>query len=198
MDVAPVRKRSRREQIVSAARTLFAASGVDGTSLAELADAVGVSKAALFQYFSTKEEIYAAVVDEVLAAVTGDRFAALRTEGDFDERLVRFADAAVLTFYAHPDARRLVARALLESPPRGPSSRIHAAFAALIFEFRALVMCGIAEGVLAPETHVGQACLSALAIHFVDWAPGVRTATSRATAIREQTRQILGVRSGGV
>jgi AcrR family transcriptional regulator len=54
-------------RILAAALDLFAAHGVSGTSLQMIADAVGVTKAAVYHQFKTKEEIVIAVTDMELA-----------------------------------------------------------------------------------------------------------------------------------
>lgn len=61
----PVRRASRgaRERVLDAALELFAEHGVSGTSLQMIADRIGVTKAAVYHQFHTKEEI----VLEVLA-----------------------------------------------------------------------------------------------------------------------------------
>jgi AcrR family transcriptional regulator len=51
-----------KTRIVDAALELFAISGVNGTSLQMIADAVGVTKAAVYHQFRTKEEIVVAAV----------------------------------------------------------------------------------------------------------------------------------------
>jgi AcrR family transcriptional regulator len=53
-------------RIVTAAVDLFARYGVSGTSLQMIADAVGVSKAAVYHQFKTKEEIVVAVMEDDL------------------------------------------------------------------------------------------------------------------------------------
>lgn len=50
-------------RIVEAALALFAEHGVSGTSLQMMADAIGVSKAAVWHHFKTKEEIVLAVAE---------------------------------------------------------------------------------------------------------------------------------------
>lgn len=51
-----------QERIVAAARTLFEEHGVNGTSLQMIADALGVTKAAVYHKFRTKDEIVLATV----------------------------------------------------------------------------------------------------------------------------------------
>jgi AcrR family transcriptional regulator len=54
-------------RIIDAALALFAKHGVSGTSLQMIADAIGVSKAAVYQQYNTKDEIILAVAQVVLA-----------------------------------------------------------------------------------------------------------------------------------
>ncbi|HWS45775.1 MAG TPA: TetR family transcriptional regulator, partial [Acidimicrobiia bacterium] len=54
-------------RIVDAALDLFAEHGVGGTSLQMIADAIGVTKAAVYHQFKTKDEIVLAVAEAELA-----------------------------------------------------------------------------------------------------------------------------------
>jgi AcrR family transcriptional regulator len=54
---------------IKAALQLFADFGVNGTSLQMIADAVGVTKAAIYHQFKTKDEIVIAVADHELVAL---------------------------------------------------------------------------------------------------------------------------------
>lgn len=53
---------TRSEQIVAAARELFAASGYDGTSIAAIARCVGVADGAIYRHFESKRDILHAVI----------------------------------------------------------------------------------------------------------------------------------------
>jgi AcrR family transcriptional regulator len=61
-------------RIIEAALALFAEHGISGTSLQMIADAIGVTKAAVYHQYNTKDEIVLAVAESVLtrlkAAVT--------------------------------------------------------------------------------------------------------------------------------
>jgi AcrR family transcriptional regulator len=54
-------------RIINAALDLFGEHGVSGTSLRMIADAVGVTKAAVYRQFKTKDEIIIAVTEMQLA-----------------------------------------------------------------------------------------------------------------------------------
>ncbi len=55
--MAEARQEVSRREIVAAATKLFAEQGVRATSLATIAEAVGVTKAALYHYFASKQEL---------------------------------------------------------------------------------------------------------------------------------------------
>ncbi len=57
---------SRRPEILDAARRAFAARGYEGTSISELAQELGVSKAAISYHFSAKESLLHEVADPFL------------------------------------------------------------------------------------------------------------------------------------
>jgi AcrR family transcriptional regulator len=54
-------------RIIDAALVLFAEHGIGGTSLQMIADAVGVTKAAVYHQYNTKDEIIVAVAGIVIA-----------------------------------------------------------------------------------------------------------------------------------
>ena len=56
-------------RIIEATLGLFAEHGVSGTSLQMIADAIGVSKAAVYQQYNTKDEIILAVAEVVVAGM---------------------------------------------------------------------------------------------------------------------------------
>jgi len=53
----------RRQQIVSVAADLFSRKGFSGTTTKEIADGAGVSEAIIFRHFSTKRDLYHAIID---------------------------------------------------------------------------------------------------------------------------------------
>lgn len=61
------RKADRPEEIVRAALSVFAAKGFAAARLDEIAAKAGVSKGALYLYFTTKEDLFRAVVEQSLA-----------------------------------------------------------------------------------------------------------------------------------
>jgi AcrR family transcriptional regulator len=67
----PARRASRgaRERVLEAALALFGEHGVSGTSLQMIADRTGVTKAAVYHQFPTKDEIVLGVLAPALASL---------------------------------------------------------------------------------------------------------------------------------
>ena len=67
----PARRASRgaRERVIEAALDLFGEHGVSGTSLQMIADRIGVTKAAVYHQFHTKDEIVLAVLAPALESL---------------------------------------------------------------------------------------------------------------------------------
>ena len=63
-----VRRQSRRDTILAVATTSFLEQGYAGTTMSGIAAALGGSKGTLWSYFSSKEDLFAAVIDHVTTA----------------------------------------------------------------------------------------------------------------------------------
>jgi AcrR family transcriptional regulator len=63
------RRTNTREQIRTVALEMFADRGYDGTSLREIAEQLGVTKAAVYYHFKTKEDILVSLLEDFLSQV---------------------------------------------------------------------------------------------------------------------------------
>ncbi len=64
-----VPRSAAQSRIINAALDLFAEHGVNGTSLQMIADAIGVTKAAIYHQFKTKDEIVFAAIEVEMVKV---------------------------------------------------------------------------------------------------------------------------------
>jgi AcrR family transcriptional regulator len=62
---------ARRSQIIAVAREHFFEHGFDGTVMSAIAAKLGGSKGTLWNYFPSKEALFAAVVEDTAAAIRG-------------------------------------------------------------------------------------------------------------------------------
>ncbi|GIF98281.1 TetR family transcriptional regulator [Catellatospora citrea] len=67
--VPPRRRRAGREQLLAAALRLFLRDGIQATSLQDIANASGVTKAGLYYHYKTKDEIVLDVLKPLLDAL---------------------------------------------------------------------------------------------------------------------------------
>ena len=65
---------NRRKQILETAVHLFSTHGFRGTTTRKIAEAAGVSEAMVFRHFSTKEDLYGAILEEKACEEGSHRF----------------------------------------------------------------------------------------------------------------------------
>ena len=104
-----------RGEILTHATRLFAEQGYDGTSVQEIADAVGIRKPSLLYHFKSKDELRDNVLAEMLAhwnAVLPGLLLKASTEERFDATM----EALTEFFIQDPDRARLFLRETLDRP----------------------------------------------------------------------------------
>ncbi|MGO4680352.1 TetR/AcrR family transcriptional regulator [Microbacterium sp. 2MCAF23] len=98
-EAAPRARRGRpgydRAQVLEIAVRLFNEQGYDATSVSSLATALGLSKAALYHHFTSKEQILEIALDDALGGLESVLDGALADEGTAATRLVTVIAGAV-------------------------------------------------------------------------------------------------------
>lgn len=59
-------KRSKRKQIVQAAKSVFLQYGYSGASMAQVADTAGVIKATIYSHFKDKKQLFKAIIEDIV------------------------------------------------------------------------------------------------------------------------------------
>jgi TetR/AcrR family transcriptional regulator len=103
-----------RDKILDAAEDLFARRGFAGIGMREVAEVAGLGKSSLFHHFTSKAELYAAVVGRILDLFDQRLTAALAAGGNPLARFDRWVDALIDTLAEHRTASRLLLRSLFE------------------------------------------------------------------------------------
>lgn len=139
-----------RQEILTTARALFIEQGYRGLSMSALARAVGVSKAALYYHFQDKEELFLAVLNELLNEIEVLIDAAVGGQATSREKI----NTLVHTILAWPQDQRAAIRlasqamAHISSPARKSFHRdYHEKF---IGKIQAFIEQGIQNGELRP------------------------------------------------
>ncbi len=149
--LSPQRYSAAQTRIITATLPLFGEHGVSGTSLQMIADALGVTKAAVYHQFNSKDEIVLAVAEVELSRLEVALEAAEAEEGRLQARQVlltqvidlaverrRMASALqgdpvmIRLLASHPPFQRLMERVygLLLGEEPSPETRMRAAMVA--------------------------------------------------------------------
>lgn len=86
-----VKTDARRKAIVDAAWEMFKAGGFERTSMSEISERVGGSKATLYSYFKSKDELFAAAMEQAVRERLDDALNRTGEPGDLRARLMDFA-----------------------------------------------------------------------------------------------------------
>jgi len=105
-----------RARILSEATRLFAARGVDATSLDRIAKAVGIRKPSLLYHFPSKADLHRAVIDELLARWRDVLPRLLMAAATGWERFDAILDEVENYFAADTARARVLLRELLDRP----------------------------------------------------------------------------------
>lgn len=84
---------ARRQAIIAAAWDVFRKNGFERTTMSDISERVGGSKATLYSYFSSKEQLFAAALEQAFRENIGDAFRRVGEPGDLSSRLHEFARA---------------------------------------------------------------------------------------------------------
>lgn len=111
-------REARRAQLLVAASEVFVLRGYHAAGMDEISQCAGVSKPVLYQHFSSKLELYLAVLQNYIDALVSSVRQALRSTTDNRQR-VRAAVAAYFDFVDHEtQGFRLVFESDLTSEPQ--------------------------------------------------------------------------------
>lgn len=105
------------ETILAAAEKTFAQYGFDGATMAALAAAAGLPKANLHYYFGTKQALYRAVLEGILALWLDDAATWITPDRHPAEGLAGYVRAKMAHSRHRPDASRIFAGELLRGAP---------------------------------------------------------------------------------
>jgi TetR/AcrR family transcriptional regulator len=172
-------RRANLAQILKAAEQVFAETGFTGATMAEIADKADLPKANLHYYFGTKEELYRAVLANVLEMWLTP-IAAICPEADPAQAIADYVRAKMEAARARPFASKVFANEILHGAAQIEGFLSHD-LKSLVEEKAAVLDGWIAEGRMAP--------LDAKGFFFMIWAM-----TQHYADFDVQIRLVLGKR----
>jgi TetR/AcrR family transcriptional regulator len=147
---SPVRRRINglrtRAEIVAAAERHFAERGFEGSSLGDIAADVGIRRTSISYHFSSKQDLYTAVLETVFAGWAE----ALPISGTAAQRL-EAAMAGWIDFVAQrPSAARLILRESVNAEPWKIAGFLRSG-GPVVEWFEALIDEGVSNGEFQPK-----------------------------------------------
>lgn len=165
MRITSPKREARYSQLLKAALKIFARDGIDGASVADIAEAAGVAKGSVYLYFDSKEALAGDLVRH-LFTYTDEGEARLSEEPQPIDRLLRFCDeqearvaalgadsTIVLHMFGH------IGKSTNDLLGRG----IRQIIAESRFKVRVLLENARRRGLLPADTHCERAAASILA-----------------------------------
>ena len=156
MKISQAHHTDTKERIITEAARLFAQQGFEETSLLQVARAVGVKKASLYYFFKDKEDIFAAVADDIWRHMEEGvkRLAEEGKKGNISPNKF-FVDIVEMVIASTQEAGNIMIR--MEQFARSPASHRKAmsritAIRKMLREF--LKSCGVKDPAIAEEVIV--------------------------------------------
>jgi AcrR family transcriptional regulator len=175
-----------KTRIIDAALVLFAERGISGTSLQMIADALGVTKAAVYHQYNTKDAIVLAVAQVVLS-----RLEAAVGAAEAEPSRPRARETLVTAMVDLAVERRRMAGILQRDPVMLRFLEDHAPFRRVMARINRLLMGGTASPGARAQAAALAAAISGAVIHPL--VLDLDDETLRAH-LRTQVRKILRLR----
>jgi len=163
-----------RLAILSAAEQYFSRNGYAATRLEDIADSVGLTRAALFYHFRDKQTLYVAMLEEAFGSLVEHLDEALSSQGSITERIETGVDAMVNAIAARPTIARLVLRFVADIDEQ-PVKSIYSANERITRSYWELFEKGRASGELKPRHDDPFHIASALVGHTVFYLSALST-----------------------
>lgn len=131
------------KEILREATRLFAARGVEATSIQEVADAVGVKKQSLLYHYASKDVLHRAVLEALLSRWNETLPSLLRAAAR-EDRFDAILDETIGFFVEDPSRARLLLREALDRPD---------SMRALVVEFVSPWLAVLSENIKRAQEH---------------------------------------------
>jgi AcrR family transcriptional regulator len=153
MTSTPTESRSA-DRILLSSLQLFSTKGYDATSVREICEAAGITKPTLYHFYGSKEGVYRALVEGVLAPFASEVERVLDGPGSVRERLRAIARVYFQRAGTEPELTRFIFGLVHNPPSSAPEVAIPAFYKSLVAKVAAAVEDGVRAGELAPG-HTG-------------------------------------------
>jgi AcrR family transcriptional regulator len=170
-------------RVIDAALLLFGEHGISGTSLQMIADAIGVTKAAVYHQYNAKDEIVLAVAEVVLAGLE-----AALTAAEAERSRARARDVLIAGMIDLAVERRRMASVLQRDPVMVRFLEEHAPFRRVMERVNRVLMGGVLDARARVQAAMLASAIAGAVLHPL--AADLDDETLR-TQMRRQARKLL-------
>lgn len=150
------KKSVKREAIAQAAAAVFAERGLAGATMADIAARAGVGKGTVYEYYTSKEDLFFAVFEWLMGGLTGAIQNQTPAGASAVERLRALSEAVVAWIEATGAMYSLTLEFWAAAGTSAMRARLQTAFRQVYREYRTIVADilreGQARGEIRPET----------------------------------------------
>jgi AcrR family transcriptional regulator len=142
----------KKDSIIGAAMLVFAQKGYAATRIIDVARAAGIGKGTVYEYFSSKEDLFFSVFQQVMRATDLQMAAAVESRsGTVSERLKVMADGLIIAWLDKLDLYSLVMEFWSAATASASREHFKRTFQAGYQAFRQTIAALIEEGVARGE-----------------------------------------------
>ena len=149
------RKQDKKSLIIEAAARVFANRGYNSTLIANIATEAGIGKGTIYEYFSSKEDLFFAVFEWFVEMTEAEaKVSVSALGGSAAERLMALNDALLRSWLDMLDMYSLVMEFWSASASSKMRQRFKQAFKEGYRDFRQIVSALIRDGIEKGEFHI--------------------------------------------
>lgn len=141
--------------ILDAAVQLFSTHGYAGVSMRRIAESAGVSKANIYHHFSSKEQLYFAIMRRSSEELVRLLESLAEGQGAFEERLPAFAEAHIEHLFENDTTVRLVLREAFAGDERKSRTLVEQVVGGIFARLVSIFRIGQQAGVLREDLDPG-------------------------------------------
>jgi AcrR family transcriptional regulator len=154
MNVRRLSAEQRRKQILTCSIDVLAKSNYQKMRVADIADLVGVSEAAIYKYFPTKKHLFLAVLKYMSDRLINRLTSVIETEADAIEALHKAATAFTNSEVNPPDHVRIRSKAIAEVDDSEIAGQLQYDHLRFVLVLRGIVEKGEQQGVFRSDLSI--------------------------------------------
>jgi len=107
---------NKEEQILTAAKSVFQAKGMDGARMQEIADKAGINKAMLHYYYRSKQLLFEAVFKNAFSMLAPQLNRVLNDDSSIEDKIKNFTSNYISFIIKHPYLPNFIIQELNRNP----------------------------------------------------------------------------------